>query len=200
MPYIFQQIQDKAAQQNITSKNVVDARNWFRDEAKKVASANPTKFVNDPDIKKQNKLNAQSIGKMYMFFYDPKLKDKLPYYDTFPLVFPIDMRRDGFLGINLHYLPPILRARLMDNLYAAQTSTKYTKQQQLNLSYELLNGAARFRYFRPCVKHYLWNHVRSSFLNIDPSNWDMALMLPLEQFHGKQKQQVWTESQKQFVR
>jgi hypothetical protein len=200
MPYIFQQIQDKAIKQGIGQQDVADAREWFRDEARKINAANPTRFMNDPSFKKENRLNLQSIGKMYMFFYDPKLKEQLPFYDTFPLVFPIDFRPNGFLGINLHYLPPLLRARLMDNLYTIQSSAKYNQNQQLNLSYQMLSSAAKFRYFKPCVKHYLWQHVRSSFLNVDPSNWDMALMLPLEQFQKASKQQVWNESQKQFRR
>ena len=37
------------------------------------------------------KLNGRpSPGRLNMFFYDPKLKKQLPYYDTFPLVLPLE--------------------------------------------------------------------------------------------------------------
>ena len=49
-----------------------------------------------------------------MFFYDPKFKKTLPYYDTFPLVLPLETYNDGFLGINMHYLPIPLRVNLLD--------------------------------------------------------------------------------------
>ena len=50
------------------------------------------------------------------FRYNPKLASILPYYDVFPLVLPIQSARGGFLGINFHYLPYALRARLLDRL------------------------------------------------------------------------------------
>jgi hypothetical protein len=64
-----------------------------------------------------NTIDEKSIGKMYTFFYDPKHKETLPYYDLFPLIFVVGPAAGGFLGINLHYLPPVLRAKLMDSLY-----------------------------------------------------------------------------------
>ena len=49
-----------------------------------------------------------------MFVYSPKLRNKLPYYDTFPLVLPLKNYNNGFLGLNFHYLPYALRLRLLD--------------------------------------------------------------------------------------
>ena len=49
------------------------------------------------------------FGRLNMFFYDPKLKATLPYYDRFPLVLPLKRFENGFLGINFHYLPIPLR-------------------------------------------------------------------------------------------
>ena len=74
--------------------------NWYKSAASLIADrATQTKLMRD------GKLNARpSAGRMSMFIYDPKLKDKLPYYDTFPLVLPIETYSNGFLGINLHYL------------------------------------------------------------------------------------------------
>ena len=59
---------------------------------------------------------AAYLGNMYFFFYNPKHKKTLPWYDTFPLVFPIKSFSDGFLGLNMHYLAPKDRAILMDQL------------------------------------------------------------------------------------
>ena len=53
------------------------------------------------------------IGAMYMYFYDPKFKDQLPFYDTFPLVLPFGPAKGGFYGINVHYLPYLLRAKVL---------------------------------------------------------------------------------------
>jgi hypothetical protein len=41
---------------------------------------------------------------------------------------------------------------------------------------------------------YLNEHVRSRFLEISSSDWDMALFLPLENFEKASKSQVWKDS------
>ena len=92
---------------------------------------------------------------MYTFFYDPKTKKDLPYYDRFPLIFKIKNVSGGFLGINMHYLPPQLRARLMDALYPLVTNRKYDETTRLRLTYDVLNSAAKYRFFKPTIKKYL---------------------------------------------
>jgi hypothetical protein len=57
-----------------------------------------------------------------------------------------------------------------------------------------LQSASKYKYFKPCVKRYLWNHVRSKFVTIPPEEWDLVLMLPLERFEKKSTAQVWKES------
>ena len=64
-------------------------------------------------------------GKMYLFMYNPKMAAKLSYYDEFPLVLPFNVIKGGFLGLNLHYLPPLLRMKLLDELLL-----HYQKQQK----------------------------------------------------------------------
>lgn len=140
------------------------------------------------------KIASDDIGKMFMFFYDPKWKDELPYYDAFPLIFVIESYTDGFLGINLHYLPPVLRAKLMDSLYSISSDNKYNTNTKLNISYNILKSAARFKYFRPCVKKYLFAHVRSRYLNVEPAYWDAALMLPAENFKKATTERIYRES------
>jgi hypothetical protein len=191
---VFQNILTKASSQDLKagSREAVD---WFRSQALKVKRIDNRKITQttQPFVRFQS-LSANSIGKMYMFVYDPKTKDILPYYDTFPLVFPIEFYGDSFLGINLHYLPPVLRARLMDALYSTINNKKYDKTTLLKISYQILSGASRFRYFKPCVKKYLFSHVGSPFIYISPDEWDYALMLPTERFQKANKSIVFKDS------
>ena len=136
------------------------------------------------------------IGRMYLFMYDPKTKDDLPYFDRFPLIFPFQKVTGGFYGVNMHYLPHILRARLMDALYTVANNKANDDTTKLRLSYQVLDSASKFRYFKPCVKHYLNNHVKSRFLWVPAEQWDTALFLPLERFVGANKQQVWRDSRR----
>jgi hypothetical protein len=193
--YIFQQLAEKGRADGIDDQvRQKDTRTWFRTAAQQVRSVNTARMMND-EKSSIGKIRNTDIGKMVMFFYDPKTKKDLPYYDTFPLIFPLTFYNDGFLGINLHYLPPVLRAKLMNALYQTINNRKYDDTTKLKISYDILNNAAKYRFFRPCVKRYLWNHVRSQFLVIEPRMWDAALMLPTERFKKDTKQNVWLDSQ-----
>lgn len=133
------------------------------------------------------------IGRMVFFSYDPKHKKTLPYYDRYPLVIVTDMRPDGFLGLNLHYLPPMLRASLLDALwsYAGEGSDESTR---LEISYQILKATSRSRWYKPCVKEYLSGHVRSQIRVISPADWDNAIFLPLARFEKERQEVVWQES------
>ena len=179
-----------------SSKLGESGADWFRNKVLDMrSSTNPKSIIKrSKPINRRTTINHDSIGKMFLFSYSPKGKETLPYYDTYPLVFPIEFYGDSFLGINLHYLPPVLRAKLMDALYELINNDKYDDSSQLTLSYKILAGAARFSYFKPCVKKYLFTHVGSSFMYIAPDEWDVALMLPTERFAKATNSQVWADS------
>jgi hypothetical protein len=98
--------------------------------------------------------------------------------------------------MNFHYLPLPLRARLMDALYDVTTNDKFDETTKLRTSYNILNSAARYKEFKPTVKHYLTDHIRTRLVYINPTEWDIALFLPTERFEGASKTQVWQDSRK----
>lgn len=167
------------------------SRKWFRNKAKEILAVNTIKVMQRNYL--ENKTTIRP-GFMYLFNYDPKLKDELPYYDRFPLVFPIEFYGDGFLGINFHYLPLDMRARLMDALWGLANNKFYNDKTKIRLSYELLRSASKYKYFEPCIKRYLYNHVKSRFMQVPSDEWDIALFLPLESFAKKNKLFVQRES------
>jgi len=156
-----------------------DSRDWFREKAREVANVNATRLIN---ANAQNQRARVLPGFMYLFSYDPKTKEDLPYYDRFPLVFPFTIHPDGFTGINMHYLPHLLRARLMDALYNLASNGNFDEKTKLRMSYDILNAASRYKYFKPCIKRYLYSQLRTRFLLIPSNEWDIALFLPLERF------------------
>lgn len=175
----------------ILRPGTVEARDWFRDKAQEVRSVRVETI-----IQKNPTFNRSQIrpGFMYLFQYNPKMKEELPYYDRFPLIFPFEAQEGGFLGMNLHYIPPLYRARLMDSLYSLLNNDRYDETTKIRASYAFLNSAARYKYFKPCVKRYLYSHVQSKFLLIPANEWDIALFLPLERFAKKTKTQVHRDS------
>lgn len=172
------------------------ARQWYRDQAKQVRKSEVQEMQLIRQMGTERYENRFRLGHMYMFLYDPKHKETLPYYDRFPLIFPINRAKGGFLGINMHYLPLQLRAKLMDALYDNVTNDRFDETTRLRASYNTLNAASKFKEFRPTVKHYLNNHIRSRLVYVNPTEWDIALFLPTARFVGATQNQVWQDSRK----
>jgi hypothetical protein len=169
-----------------------ESRDWFRNTAQRIKSISAGGLLASKDAV----TTQMEVGRMYMFVYDPKTKADLPYYDKFPLIFPFKKTPDGFLGINLHYLPYVLRATLMDMLYNYVSDPKLNDRARLKITYDLLSSAATNKYIKPCVKRYLSNHVRSKFIYVIPKEWDIALFLPVENFAKASNRKVWADSRK----
>ena len=191
MAKLFDDILEDGYRQNQIPARTSTARQWFRDQAKNIGKVNETKLFRDHSNKFENKLR---IGHMYTFYYDPKLKADLPYYDRVPLIFPVGPAPGGFYGINFHYLPLKLRAHLMDSLYTITNNKRYDETTKLQISYKLLKSAEKFKWFKPAFKHYLHDHVRSRFLYIPPAQWDIALFVNFAKFQKATQTQVWNES------
>ncbi|QIG70602.1 DNA end protector protein [Rhizobium phage RHph_I1_18] len=173
----------------------VELRDWFRDKALQVSSQNTNiNRLTQKQSSQSNIVPEVRIGRLTMYRYDPKHKDTLPYYDRFPMIFPIEQYKDGWLGINMHYLPPVYRARLMDALWDTTNNAMLNETTKLQINYGVLKSAAKFRYFKPCIKRYLTGHIRSPLMEIDVNEWDYALFLPLARFTKARQRDVWNES------
>ena len=177
------------------------AGNWFRS----IVNRTKGKFSREtPQSILKGSLGSDSLttrtilGKMYFYSYDPKWKNDLPFYDTFPLVFPIERYKDGFLGLNFHYLAPKDRAILMDQLKAFANNRKYDETTRLILTYNMLKGFGKIPRARPTVHRYLTSKVKSRFVQVNADEWEVALFLPVERFRKANKKQVWTNSGRMF--
>lgn len=135
-------------------------------------------------------------GHLYMFVYDPKTKAELPYYDRFPLVFPFRKTPDGFIGLNMHYLPYPLRITLLDNLLTYASNQRFDETTRLKYSWALIDGVSKYAAAKPCIKQYLIGHVRTQFRQVESNNWATAMLLPVERFVGASKQEIWADSKK----
>ena len=115
-------------------------------------------------------------GIMNLFGYDPKHKDKLPYYDTFPLILPLEPAKGGFIGLNFHYLKHGARVAFLRSLANEATDKRFDKKTRYNINWR--NNT----FMRKTAKHYLFNHVRTSFLNITADEMAIAIFLPVARF------------------
>ena len=100
-------------------------------------------------------------GELYFFTYSAQTRQ--PYYDMFPLTYVIEMRSNGFLGCNLHYV-------------------RLTERDELAIS--LLNNSAQGSIAAPrrTLHKYLYAGVRGQPYRIPESEWSDVSQLPTEKF------------------
>ena len=130
-------------------------------------------------LMRSGKLNGiPSKGRLNFFFYDPKYKQVLPLYDRFPLVLPLETIPGGFMGLNFHYIRPVQRVSLLNNLQRFATGGMKAST-RIDATYD---GIKSVRITKNMIKKYLYGHVRSSFLRVDFDEAALAVMLPVQQF------------------
>ena len=159
---------------------------WYKDKIKEFGTPGAQDLIRDG---KRN--NRPFYGKLNMFFYNPKFKKKLPYYDTFPLVLPLETYGDGFLGLNLHYLPIPLRIKLLDRLVDYSNNTNFDESTRIIVDYSRLK---RVKLIQPTIHKYLASQVQSQFRRIDADEFTVATLLPVQRFKKATAKEVWSDS------
>ena len=81
--------------------------------------------------------------------------------------------------MNLHYLPPVLRAKALDAL--------------LNQG----DGVPQ-KYIRPTIHRYLFKQVRSRFALVDEPEWEIATFLPTADWRKGSASTVYRDSWKKM--
>lgn len=175
-----------------------ESLDWLANRAKSMRY-NPSRFIREEGHKFVGKNNI-GVGKMYTFFYDPKYKVELPYYDRFPCIFLLDVNtaKKSFLGLNLHYLDYRSRAILLDALFEYENNASIPINKRLKINYGVIKSFAKSNMAKPCIKRYLFNHVRSRFILVNSDEWHIVGMLPIHSWEKKSASYVWKQSRKAF--
>lgn len=178
---LFRDLEIEAFRAGITPRTK-ESINWFRNKAREMFRGrvvkNRNEIMRDEALELKNRPVTRTkgpSGNMYMFFYDPKHKETLPYYDGFPLIIMLGPAKDGFYGLNLHYLPPALRAKVLDGVLGD-------------------GGAIPKRFIEPALKHYLFKHVRSRFALVDEPEWEIATFLPTADWNKATANKVYRDT------
>ena len=169
---------------------------WFHDKVRglkgelrnRFSSTNAAKFYRESE--KINPLvfrKRVSLGDLFCYYYNPKYRHVLPYYDMFPMIMLIGAEKDTFLGINFHYLAPKFRAILLDRVTA-------------KVGGGLINWKkiSKIREIAPTVKRYRFDHIMKKVVPIEENEQEIAIFLPTEKFKKAGKAQVWSDSKRKF--
>ena len=191
---------------DLYTKEQGDPIEYLREMAQEEIRTNPTQVLNSAGRTKR-----LLPGRFYMFRYNPKMKSspQLPYYDMFPVVLVINVypEKKYFQGLNFHYLPPILRAELMDELYKYIIAPNVTAKDiggsiraRLNtdrVNHEFMSKRFNRRSFKPTFKRYAMSNVIGQYLYVPPIGWDAIMMMPLARFRKSSINRVWRDSEQE---
>ena len=196
MSNLFQKLEYEAFRAGINPRTK-ESREWFRRRLSTMqrTPVNRRELMREDPIERRNVRDAQQIiGNMYMFFYDAKHRDTLPYWDAFPLIIAAGKAKGGFYGLNIHYLPLPLRAKFLDNLMEITTNNRFDDTTRIKAKYNLLQSSRKFRYFQPCWKHYLTTQVEGKLAYVPPPEWEIAIFLPTAQGQKGKASDVYKDS------
>jgi hypothetical protein len=164
----------------LRQRDARDAVRWFKSKAdaemSDVAKASKQFGAN------RKKLQKPQIGEMYLYKYWAKWDKTLPTWDQHPLCIPFEYTKNGFMGMNMHYLPVPQRYALMATLMQVATKAKGRQDERLIISHKIIKGLAKVSLYEPTVHRYLWSQLRSPFLYITPDEWRIALAMPVQKW------------------
>ena len=170
---------------------------WFQDKIKglkgglrnQFSSTNAAKFYREAETKVNPNLlkRRAELGDLFCYYYNPKYRATLPYYDMFPMIMLIGAEKETFLGINFHYLRPKWRAVLLDRVSAKLGSglPRWSKLRQI-------------RQIAPTIKRYRFDHIMRRVVPIEENEQEIAIFLPTERFKKSAKAKVWADSERKF--
>ena len=190
MASLFDTLQANAFRAGVQARTK-DSQKWFQGKLQDMTMPSRQKLLRDPALETTER---NLVGSMYMYFYDPKHKKTLPYYDRFPLTIMVQEAKDGFHGLNLHYLNYNTRAAFLDELMGLAPNKLQNDTRLRKLRYELLQKTRKYKEFKPCFKHYLTKHVKTKLTRVPMTEWEIAIFLPVEQFRKANKNTVWKDS------
>ncbi len=166
-----------------------ESMKWFTSKMRAIRTR-PESFFKKTNL---SKTRQYLDGRMYMFFYEAKWQDKLPYWDAFPCTIILELYQNGFLGLNLHYIPPKMRAVFLDEAFEYVVADG-SETERFNLKYDIIKASARLKNGKACIKRYLFSQMKSAALEVEPEYWDIATMLPVAEFKKQRVIEVYKDS------
>lgn len=182
----------------LNNQNERNAIKWFLSTLRGTQKDQVAVGDLDPNLLLKNRRATVNFipGQIYFMRYDPKLKDELPYYDTAPLFILLNVYDDRFLALNLHYVPPLLRQKMIDFMLSTITANKWDHKTKAKINYGMVKSMSELAILKPAIKSYLFDHMRSKIVRIPAENWKMVGYLRVDRFVKATRQKVWAETRR----
>jgi hypothetical protein len=191
--------------EDLYSKEALD---WFRKRITKDTKHQQKQILNS-DYKKKKKITPAGLnGRMYFYAYKAESAGhaETQAYDAFPMVFFFNAKKgpDGHIimyGLNVHYLKPIEKQRLLKELINIRAATKIDMNTRIRATWQLIKAVASKQIYEKAVHAYRMDRVKSQFVEIPCTDWPVVAHLNLQKWvHIGGENIVHSDTQKRIRR
>jgi len=174
-----------------------EATEYLRTQIKRLNKVDGSDLLSGDEFLKTRRILP---GRMYMWKYANPIyradSKKLQYYDIFPCAFILEHHGSWFSAINLHYIPPLERAHLMDTMWQfimKPANNNWLTRLRPNI-YGMMKRRYAMKWYHPCVKRYNMKRIPGRLMLITPDHWDIMMQLPVATFRKSSINRVYRES------
>lgn len=150
-------------------------------------------------------------GKCFGFLYDPKFHKQLDFYDNFPIIICLGhLENDNAFGINLSYIPPKVRAKVMDKItkifrtrYISRNQQMiekgmYSSQSIIPFTYDVAKKILAGSGFEFALRSYIYDRIHMRPLVISYEDWWKPLVFTSKFIKKLNKNAIYYRYKRQF--
>jgi hypothetical protein len=183
--------------------NATEVNRRQREAIRYFSQRNKAKFVDTgrPGIelmtKGQRGVSDIIPGTIMTYMYDAKNAETLEYWDRAPLIIFLDVQKNGnWLGLNLHYIEPRVRAKILGLLMKTVTAKKLRHDVRMRITYQMCQQIAAYKPLGFCLKSYIPQRITTKIVRIQPLDWQHAIFFPSDRFQKASNRKVWSDAKK----
>lgn len=148
---------------------------WWNDRI----SPHQKKGILPEDYQKMER-RVIKVGSLITFSYNAKHADKLAFWDKYPCVILFNDFDGFFMGLNLHYIPPVFRKTVLAKVIEIN-KMKIRNDQRFVLSWEQLKMFIKRNGLELAIRKY----IKGRMSNVDyvkGTEWRYVAEIPSEKF------------------
>jgi len=161
---------------------------WFSDNVSK-AQTEEKSTKNIISEKTSRRFEFKKPGYVYMFRYIPPDKKDMPFYDEYPIILTLQFEGGKVIGINLHYLPPMIRVTMLLLLLKSLVSDNPNSKIRID---NILRSSLLRKYIFVLSEEFFFMGIKSKIRHVTPDEFVMLSFLPVHKFRKKQKTQIYS--------
>ena len=151
----------------------------------------------------QSTSNRFLPGKIYVFRYSPKYIDKLPWFDSNPVVLALNSVDNNDLGINLNLLPIKVKEDMLDRIYGVYSDeiasqsvggrkNDATRQGMLSINWEESKAYLKATGYDFAIRQYIPSR-KSNQAVVSYENWAKIVLCDFADLNGTSYNELFRE-------